>query len=259
MPPLSELSANLRSDPRGRLLTAAGPVFAARGFERATLREISSAAKVNVAAVAYYFGDKMGLYREVIQQVRETRDRRFPVPNNTSADEPRVALARLVRTMLSRMLNCDEPGWETQLLMREMNDPTPVFAELVNEFFRPLFDHLVGTIQRLISDNNPNIQIPAATLEQLALSVVGQCLYYRVGRGVVDILIPKQRRESHFDIDSLSLHITAVMITATRDANVLREKRELDLLLQETGVTNPLTESSAASGSRQLTSESERN
>ncbi len=236
---LSELPTSARSDPRDRLLSAAGPVFASRGFERATLREISSAAEVNVAAVAYYFGDKMGLYREVIQRVRESRERRFPAPNNTDQDDPRVALARLVRIMLSRMLNCDEPGWETQLLMREMDRPTAVFADLVNEFFRPLFNQLVATMRRLTGGAELDQEIPQHLLQQLALSTVGQCLYYRVGRGVVDILIPQPSRDEYFDIDSLSRHITAVMIAATRNVLVLQEKAELDLLLAQADRNNP--------------------
>jgi AcrR family transcriptional regulator len=222
-------------DPRARLLRAAGPVFAQRGFDRATLREIAAAAEVNVAAVAYYYGDKMGLYREVIQEVRQSRDRRFPMPDNTRQEDPRVALARLVRTMLSRMIVCDESGWETQLMMREMDHPTTAFKELVNDFFRPLFQQLIGTLDRLIRRTQPESPVPEHTLEQLALSTVGQCLYYRVGRGAVEVLIPEQRRQQHFDLDSLSRHVTAVMMAATGDnANVLEARSQLDQLLSST-------------------------
>ena len=225
----------VESEPRSRLLAAAGPVFAARGYDRSTLREISSAADVNVAAVAYYFGDKMGLYREVVQQIRDARERRFPVPNNTAQFDPPVALARLVRTMLSRMLVCDETGWETQLLMREMNNPTVVLSELVNDFFRPLFQQLTDTIRRMFEpcavESPAEQEIAEHTVEQLALSVVGQCVYYRVGREVVDILIPKDRREEHFDINSLSLHITAVAMAATQNAQIVHEKLRLEPLV----------------------------
>ena len=64
-------------DARTRLLTAAGPIFAEHGFDRATLRDIASHASVNVASIGYYFGDKMGLYREVIRELRRRRESRY--------------------------------------------------------------------------------------------------------------------------------------------------------------------------------------
>ena len=46
---------------RQRLLDAAGPIFAERGFEGVTVRDLAAEATVNVAAVGYHFGDKVGL------------------------------------------------------------------------------------------------------------------------------------------------------------------------------------------------------
>ena len=209
-------------DTRTRLLEAAGPVFAAHGFDGATVREICAAAEVNVAAVGYHFGDKLGLYREVIRGIRDHRERRFPTPNNDAAD-PRRSLYRIVRTLLSRMLACDESGWETQLLMREMNHPTPVFESMVREFFRPQFERLVEVLRELTQAD-----LPAHRLQQLALSVVGQCLYYRMGSGVVQVLIPHSELRAHFDIDSLSRHITSVMLAATEGGTASSQYDQLD-------------------------------
>ena len=215
------------SDTRTRLLEAAGPVFAAHGFDGATVREICSTAGVNVASVGYYFGDKLGLYREVIRGVRDSRERRFPTPNHDGGD-PRRTLFRIVRTLLSRMLACDESGWETQLMMREMHRPTPVFESMVREFFRPQFDRLVETIRELTGTT-----VPKHRLEQLALSVVGQCLYYRIGAGIVQVLIPPSELEEHFDIDSLSRHISSVMLAATQGGTAIQHYDELDQWLSE--------------------------
>jgi AcrR family transcriptional regulator len=50
------------------LLEVAGPIFADRGYQATTIREICAGAEANVAAINYHFGDKLGLYTEVLQQ-----------------------------------------------------------------------------------------------------------------------------------------------------------------------------------------------
>ncbi len=225
--PTSVASREGELDTRTRLLEAAGPVFAAHGFDGATVREICSAAGVNVASVGYHFGDKLGLYREVIRGIRDNRERRFPSPNNAGGD-PRQTLHRIVHTLLSRMVACDESGWETQLLMREMHHPTPVFESIVREFFRPQFDRLLETIHELTGTS-----VPKHRLEQMALSVVGQCLYYRIGAGIIQVLIPPDELQQHFDIDSLSQHITSVMLAATQGGTAMAQQDELEKWLTE--------------------------
>lgn len=217
------------TDPRAKLLAAAGPVFARLGFERATVREICSRAGVNVAAVAYYFGDKFGLYREVFRAIRqrcqeaEEADEAaggLPLP---VGDDPEAAFYQQVRLLLSRILARDDSGWESQLMMREMNQPTEVFVEMVEESFRPQFDRLVETLAALSPDT-----MPRAALERLVLGVVGQCVYYRIGAGVVRRLIPAERLAEEFDLETLARHITAVTIAAAEGGRVLGHQRALE-------------------------------
>ena len=61
------LNAKLPDLTRDKLIEAAGHVFAERGYRAATIREICRRAGANVAAVNYTFGDKMGLYTEVLR------------------------------------------------------------------------------------------------------------------------------------------------------------------------------------------------
>ncbi len=205
-----------------RLVAAAGPVFAKHGFDRATVREICREAGVNIAAVGYHFGDKFGLYREVIRMIRRRCQAAHVVelPPDLS---PRDRLHLHVKMMLTQMLSGDDRGWESQLMMREMNQPTAVFVEMVEESFRPTFENLKRVLAELC---------PAGTsedlLEKLALSVVGQCLYYRVGAGVVRQLIPESRRASSFDVASLARHISGVIIAAAENALALEHSKTIE-------------------------------
>lgn len=219
------------ADVRSRLIAAAGPIFAEKGFDGASIRDICAAADdANVASVGYYFGDKLGLYRDVIRAIRDSRERRFPIPQREDLD-PRITLFRLVHTMLSRMLAADSSGWESQLLMREMQQPTPVFESIVREFFEPLYHTLIDTLSRIVSEETQRHE-----LEQLALSVAGQCVYYRCGSGVVKILITEANRKANYDIDSLSRHITSVTLAAAENRRLAGKKAELDRLLSEASI-----------------------
>ncbi|MFF3915919.1 TetR/AcrR family transcriptional regulator [Streptomyces sp. NPDC001852] len=69
--PASEESPHRRRDAqvtRTRILHAAGAVFAERGYEAATVREIAGRAGVNQALIFRYFGSKKALLTEVMAQ-----------------------------------------------------------------------------------------------------------------------------------------------------------------------------------------------
>jgi TetR/AcrR family transcriptional regulator len=53
-------------DSRAAILKAARSVFARRGFEGASTREVAEVARVNNAMIYYYFKDKVELYRAVL-------------------------------------------------------------------------------------------------------------------------------------------------------------------------------------------------
>ena len=56
---------------KGRILEATERLLAEHGFESVSLRDITTAAEVNVAAVNYHFGSKEKLFEAVSQVVAE--------------------------------------------------------------------------------------------------------------------------------------------------------------------------------------------
>ncbi|MRR31366.1 TetR family transcriptional regulator, partial [bacterium] len=52
---------------RRKLIEAGIEIFGVYGYEAATTRMLSKAAKVNLGAIPYHFGSKEGLYHAVVQ------------------------------------------------------------------------------------------------------------------------------------------------------------------------------------------------
>jgi len=143
---------------RERLLEAAGRLFADRGFKKVTVRDICREARANVAAVNYHFGDKLGLYREVMQvgidAIRATTDAGRKAGERQPPEEQ---LRRYVVIWITRLLT---PGHETihRLMQRELQDPTPALDDLVDAVVRPRLDYLSGVVARML-DCDPRDQI----------------------------------------------------------------------------------------------------
>jgi len=145
------------TETRDRLLKAAERLFADRGFKKVTVRDISRAARANVAAVNYHFGDKLGLYREVMQSaidaMRATNDLARGAGAGQGAEEQ---LRRYIGVFVHRLLG---PGSDSvhKLVTREMNDPTPALDALVEQGVRPRVEYLAGLIAEII-DSAPTDQ-----------------------------------------------------------------------------------------------------
>jgi TetR/AcrR family transcriptional regulator, regulator of cefoperazone and chloramphenicol sensitivity len=129
-------NSNSKRSTRDRLLAAAGPVFARDGFERAGVREICTIAGANVASVKYYFGNKIGLYREaILAGVQELGAREpFPPPADIEA-----FLRHFLELTLIRRHNHPYLGG---IMKHELREPTEVLSEVVQAVIRPLHRQL---------------------------------------------------------------------------------------------------------------------
>jgi len=56
------------TDCREALIAVATPLFAEKGFNGVSVREIAGYASVNVSMISYYFGGKEGLYAAVLNE-----------------------------------------------------------------------------------------------------------------------------------------------------------------------------------------------
>jgi TetR/AcrR family transcriptional regulator, regulator of cefoperazone and chloramphenicol sensitivity len=135
---------------RARLLAAGEQLFAERGFKKVTVREICRAARANVAAVNYHFGDKLGLYREVLQSaIERMRATNAAARRAGEGRGPEERLRRAIHVFVARILGA-QTDTVHRLIQREATDPTPVLDALVEEALRPRVDYLAALVADLI-------------------------------------------------------------------------------------------------------------
>src|SRR5215467_2854822 len=125
------MSTNEVDTTRERIAEAAGEIFAERGFDSTTVRDICQRAEANVAAVNYYFGDKQRLYVEAVMRAHQWRMERARLPEWSADTSPREKLTDFVLTFVRRIRTGPENTWHTRLIMREMMNPHEACAELV--------------------------------------------------------------------------------------------------------------------------------
>src|SRR6202049_1731309 len=110
---------------RDKLIEAAGHVFAERGYRAATIREICRRAGANVASVNYTFGDKMGLYTEVLRHsVRAAKTAAITAALDSSLS-PEDMIRGVIRARLKSLYQEAQPDWAIRLVMHEFSHPTP--------------------------------------------------------------------------------------------------------------------------------------
>src|SRR5687768_3719360 len=102
---------------RERIIDAAGEIFAQRGFDSTTVRDICQAAGANVAAVNYYFGDKQRLYVEAVVRAHRWRMQRAQLPEWSAETKPHEKLTDFITTFIRRVRTGPDDDWHARLIM----------------------------------------------------------------------------------------------------------------------------------------------
>ncbi|MBB3220928.1 CerR family C-terminal domain-containing protein [Pseudoduganella umbonata] len=132
---------------RERLKQAAMRLFAAQGFNATSTREIALAAGANVAAIAYYFGDKAGLYRAALTDFMPP-----PEKNIAQFDQPGFTLQQVLHgyytQMLAPLMEDDVAQLRLRMWLREVLEPTGIWQNEIDNGIRPEFEALAAVLAR---------------------------------------------------------------------------------------------------------------
>lgn len=158
---VSHMSQASEADTRSRILDAAEALFMAHGLEATTLRQITTVAKANLAAVNYHYGSKDALieavFRRRLNGLNEECLRALDGLEAAAGAEP-VRPSQIVEAFFGAALHlaADEVGGGAtfmRLLSRTYTEPTESirhflateYAEVVRRYREALFRALPDT------------------------------------------------------------------------------------------------------------------
>ncbi len=151
----SDKGIDTRSDPvHEKLLDAAEKLFAEKGFDGTSVRDITAEAKCNVAAVNYHFGSKEKLYTEVFRRkltvLRDVRVRRI---DEVMARGGETTLEDLLRAFgkafFEPLVGVSSGPRFIKLWLREMLDQRLPATMFVEETFRPVLGSLQQALMKV--------------------------------------------------------------------------------------------------------------
>jgi len=148
---------------RGAIIKAAVHLFAEKGFEGASVRDIITKARVNQAAINYHFKGKDGLYLEVLKTAFEklTEHAVFD-PEKLKSLSREEALRSFVSQQLRPLLFRDEVSRYIRLFALESAHPSKIFLKFMATNTVSYLSTAVDIVRRFL---------PPGTQKRIALCV----------------------------------------------------------------------------------------
>lgn len=149
-------------DTKQRILAAALKVFGEQGYNAATLREITSEADVNIAAVNYHFGSKQALMRAVFgrlaRPVNELRLKLLDEYEEQAGGHPlslELIFDALFRPFVYLARERKNGGFAlVRLVIQARALPQPFMKSVLAEQFDPVANRIVDAMSRALPHLN---------------------------------------------------------------------------------------------------------
>lgn len=148
--------ANAKSR-KEKILEIAERLFAQRGFDGVSLREITNEASVDVALVKYHFGSKQGLFDELLSRRAEAINfersaaleavlaRANPAPVEEIVDA-------FTHTLLNKVVS-EDPSWRNYFgLLAQVNNNPAWGGQSMSRYFDPLVRRFLDALRDALPD-----------------------------------------------------------------------------------------------------------
>ena len=162
------------NDAKDRILDTAEALFAQNGYYAVSVRQITTDAECNLAAVNYHFGNKKNLYLEVFRSRWVPRAQRLHesfIGNLAGQDisSLRDILHALAKAFIEGPLTDDERARHHQLITRELAKPIGALEIVAAEIQRPLFKELGDLLNQFLPEEQDRQDLTLKLLSMFSM------------------------------------------------------------------------------------------
>jgi AcrR family transcriptional regulator len=183
--------------------------FSELGFQGATTRMICERAQANPAAVNYHFGDKLGLYLEILKA--GLGEEKLRINGELLLEmEPEAALGHFISRFFHGLMGSDGDGRSTRIIGHELLQPSPALAIVVEQIIRPQARTLCEIIARITGCPPESLKNALA-----AQGIIAQVTQYMNARPLLNLLWPQWPAGAGTK-DEIVAHVTAFSLAGLR-------------------------------------------
>lgn len=147
---------------RERILDAAEKLFADRGYDGASIRDVASEAGLQIHSIGYHFGPKESLFDAVVGRRAEimTRLRRDALKDARSrSGKGAIPVSDLVRAYVSPFIKSashGDPGWRNYAALMGRLANSPLGTEIIARHYDETARAYIAELTRSLSGADPD-------------------------------------------------------------------------------------------------------
>jgi len=195
---------------RTRILDAAEELFMQHGFEGTSMRQLTSRAGVNLAAVNYHFGSKDALieavFRRRLDPMNTARIAELAKLEGGGGLSPEAIIRAFVGPSLRLVEDAKSGGRNfTRLLGRTYTEPSKTLRALIGQMYAPTMERYKAALERALP------QMPREELVWRMHFMFGTLAYTLAATDTVQ-LIAGCKPEDRYDAQLLEERLTAFLL-----------------------------------------------
>jgi TetR/AcrR family fatty acid metabolism transcriptional regulator len=178
MPEIDPIQAQLIEARRNQILDAATQVFAEKGFDHATIRDIAKAAGIADGTIYNYFDNKTALLLGILDRLNATSQRAADFQRAVGSD-----IHEWMRNYIQQRIEMLTPsGYQVfQVLFSEVLVNKELRDRYFSEIIQPTFDTATQSYKEWVANGTIKPLDAALTMRVFAASVIGLVLLRLMG------------------------------------------------------------------------------